>query len=60
MGISGKKYIKEHFSWDVLSNDYVEFYKWVQNGGKHPFLLIYYKYENSYSRRNWRSWPYAL
>ena len=39
MGISGKKYIKEHFSWDVLSNDYVKFYKWVQNGGETPVFV---------------------
>lgn len=39
MGISGKKYIKEHFSWNVLSNDYVEFYKWVQNGGETPVFV---------------------
>ena len=39
MGIMGKKYIKENLDWNVLSNDYLTFYNWVQNGGEIPSFV---------------------
>lgn len=39
MGVRGKKYIKDNLSWDVLSNDYLTFYDWVQNGGEIPSFV---------------------
>jgi len=39
MGIMGKKYIKENLDWNVLSNDYLTFYNWVQNGGEMPSFV---------------------
>ena len=39
MGNLGRKYIEEHFSWNVLSKDYLAFYDWVRNGGTPPHFM---------------------
>lgn len=39
MGNFGRKYIEEHFSWNVLSKDYLTFYDWVRNGGTPPHFM---------------------
>ncbi|SVE20371.1 uncharacterized protein METZ01_LOCUS473225, partial [marine metagenome] len=39
MGHSGREYIKDNFSWDILSKNYITFYDWVRNGGSNPFFI---------------------
>ena len=39
MGNLGRKYIEEHYSWGVLSKDYLAFYDWLKNGGTPPDFM---------------------
>ena len=39
MGQLGRIYIKDYFSWNVLSKDYLAFYDWVRNGGSTPSFM---------------------
>tara|TARA_Y100000389_G_C17442760_1_gene509674 strand:+ start:885 stop:2042 length:1158 start_codon:yes stop_codon:yes gene_type:complete len=39
MGEAGRTYIKNSFSWDMLSKRYIEFYDWLQNSGSRPSFM---------------------